>query len=93
MAGRIKKGCNSFDDMNCSKPKALSCRSYNGKQRDLTLNALVSNYIEKPRNEMKRYLRYYVQHTLKDAIEIAALSVTTLWKTSWTPKENNTVCT
>ena len=70
-----KQGCNSFGDIDCSKPKEFSCRSYNGKQRDLTLDALVSDYIEKPRNGMKRYLSYYVQHTLNDAIEIAALCV------------------
>lgn len=70
-----KKGCNSFGDTDCSKPKAFSCRSYNGKQRALTLNALVSDYTEKPRNGMKRYLSYYIQHTLDDAIEIAARCV------------------
>ncbi len=75
MARGIKKGCNAFDDVDCSTSKPVeefNCSSNNRGQRDLTLNALVSNYIEKPRNGMKRYLRYYVQHTLKDAIEIAA---------------------
>ena len=73
-----KKGCNSFDDMDCSKPKSFeefSCSSNNRGQRDLTLGALVSYYIEERRDGMKRYLRYYNQHTLNDAIRIAALCV------------------
>ena len=73
-----KKGCNSFDDMDCSKPKSFeefSCSSNNRGQRDLTLSALVSYYIDEHRDRMKRYFRYYNQHTLNDAIRIAALSV------------------
>ena len=81
MAGgikKIKKGCNSFDDMDCSTFKSFeefSCSSNNRGQRDLTLGALVSYYIEEHRDRMKRYLRYYNQHTLNDAIRIAALCV------------------
>ena len=78
MAGRIKKGCNSFDDMDCSKPKSFeefSCSSNNRGQRDLTLGVLVFYYIDEHRDRMKKYFRYYDQQTLNNAIRIAALSV------------------
>ena len=74
----MKKGCNAFDDMDCSTSKPVedfNCSSNNRGQRDLTLGALVSYYIEEHRDRMKRYLRYYNQHTLNDAIRIAALCV------------------
>ena len=78
MAGRIKKGCTSFDDVDCSKLRSFeefSCRSNNIKKGDLTLNALISYYIEERKGRMKHYLRDYKdQPTLNDAIRIAALS-------------------
>lgn len=74
-----KKECNSFDDMDCSKPKSFeefSCSSNNRGQGDSTLADLVSDYIEKYRSGIKRYLRDYKdQPNLNDAIEIAALCV------------------
>lgn len=73
-----KKGCNSFNDMDCSMSRSfedLSCDSNNGEERNLTLGALVSYYIDEHRDRMKRYFRYYDQQTLNDAIRIAALCV------------------
>ena len=72
----MKKGCNAFDDMDCSTSKPVedfNCSSNNRGQRDLTLGALVSYYIDEHRDRMKRYFRYYGQQTLNDAIRIAAL--------------------
>ena len=78
MAGGIKKGCNAFDDMDCSTSKSVeefNCSSNNRGQRDLTLGAIVFYYIDEHRDRMKRYFRYYDQQTLNDAIKIAALCV------------------
>ena len=75
----MKRGCISVDDIDCSKSKPVeefSCRSNNRRQGDSTLADLVSDYIEKYRGGMKRRLRDYKdQPTLNDAIEIAALCV------------------
>lgn len=68
----------NFDDMDCStfKPvEAFNCSSNNRGQRDLTLGALVFYYIDKHRDRMKKYFRYYDQQTLNNAIRIAALSI------------------
>lgn len=78
MAGGIKKGCNAFDDMDCSTSKPVeefNCSSNNRGQRDLTLDALVFYYIDEHRDRIKKYFRYYDQQTLNDAIRIAALCV------------------
>ncbi len=54
----------------------MDCSSNNRRQGDSILADLVSDYIEKYRGKMKRYLRDYKdQLTLNDAIEIAALCV------------------
>ena len=42
----------TFDDMDCSTSK--SCEEFKG----LTLDDLVSRYIDKARDRMKKYLRY-----------------------------------
>ena len=68
----------NFDDMDCSTSKpveAFNCSSNNRGQRDLTLGALVFYYIDKHRDRMKKYFRYYDQQTLNNAIRIAALSI------------------
>ena len=68
----------NFDDVDCSTSKPVetfNCSSNNRGQRDLTLDDLVARYIDKARDRMKKYLRYYEQQTLNDAIRIAALSV------------------
>ena len=56
----MKKGCNAFDDVDCSKPKSFeefSCSSNNRGQRDLTLGALVSYYIEGTQGQNEEILK------------------------------------
>ncbi len=80
----MKRGYNSFDDIDCSKPRSFeefNCRSNNRRQGDLTLNDLVSYYIEEHRDRMKRYLKDYKdQPTLNGTIKIAALCLSSKGK-------------
>ena len=85
----------NFDDMDCSTSKpveAFNCSSNNRGQRDLTLGALVFYYIDKHRDRMKKYFRYYDQQTLNDAIRIAALSLRPDGKRHAPPKKKTPVC-